>query len=206
MKLKETDRVSIKISKGRTTLLVKDAKRGDSGKYYLTLENAAGSKTFTVTVVVFGRPTPPTGPVKVSGISSESCVLTWEEPTDDGGTDITNYIVEKRESGSTTWQVVNSSVKRTTIKVTHLTKYMEYTFRVCAENKFGVSKSIESQTIVAEHPFSKYLVLYITLSIDEMVHKQFSIDFCCLLSDKCYVSVFSFTKPTNSPRCSFSVC
>uniref|UniRef100_A0AAR2JTQ9 Titin n=1 Tax=Pygocentrus nattereri TaxID=42514 RepID=A0AAR2JTQ9_PYGNA len=156
MKLKETDRVSIKTSKDRTTLLVKDAKRGDSGKYYLILENAAGAKTFTVTVTVFGRPNPPTGPVEVSGITSESCVLTWAEPTDDGGTDITNYIVEKRESGQTSWQVVNSSVKRTTIKVTHLTKYMEYTFRVCAENKFGVSKPIESQAIVAEHPFSKY--------------------------------------------------
>lgn len=160
MKLKETDRISIKTSKDRTTLLVKDAKRGDSGKYYLTLENVAGSKTFTVTVKVIGRPSQPTGPVEISGISSESCVLNWGEPADDGGTDIANYIVEKRESGSTTWQVVNSSVKRTTIKVTHLTKYMEYTFRVSAENKFGVSKSIESQAIVAEHPFGEYIMYY----------------------------------------------
>uniref|UniRef100_A0A8B9LML3 Titin n=1 Tax=Astyanax mexicanus TaxID=7994 RepID=A0A8B9LML3_ASTMX len=44
MKLKETDRVSIKTSQERTTLTVKDSKRGDSGKYYLTLENAAGAE------------------------------------------------------------------------------------------------------------------------------------------------------------------
>lgn len=156
IKLKETERVSIKTSKVKTTLLVKDAKRGDSGKYYLTLENVAGAKTFSITVNVFGRPSPPTGPIEISGITSESCVLAWAEPTDDGGSDITNYIVEKRESGQTSWQVVNSSVKRPTIKITHLTKYMEYTFRVCAENKFGVSKPIESQAIVAEHPFGKY--------------------------------------------------
>lgn len=156
MKLKETERVFIKTSNVKTTLLVKDAKRGDSGKYYLTLENAAGSKTFSISVIVFGRPNPPTGPIEISGITSESCVLTWAEPSDDGGSDITNYIVEKRESGQTSWQVVNSSVKRPTIRVTHLTKYMEYTFRVCAENKFGVSKPIESQAIVAEHPFGKY--------------------------------------------------
>lgn len=160
IKLKETDRISIKTSNVKTTLLVKDAKRGDSGKYYLTLENAAGAKTFSITVIVFGRPSPPTGPVEISGITSESCVLTWAEPTDDGGSDITNYIVEKRESGQTSWQVVNSSVKRPTIRVTHLTKYMEYTFRVCAENKFGVSKPVESQAIVAEHPFSKYNDFY----------------------------------------------
>lgn len=155
MKLKETDRVSIKTSKERTILVVKDSKRSDSGKYYLTLENAAGVKTFTVTVVIVGRPSPPTGPVEISGISSESCTLSWSEPADDGGTDISNYIVEKRESGSASWQVVNSSVKRTTIKVTHLTKYMEYTFRVCAENKFGVSKSVESAPVVIEHPFGR---------------------------------------------------
>ncbi|TXL69135.1 hypothetical protein D9O29_24030, partial [Pantoea vagans] len=48
MKLKETDRVSIRTTKERTTLVVKDSKRSDSGKYYLILENAAGVKTFTV--------------------------------------------------------------------------------------------------------------------------------------------------------------
>lgn len=155
MKLKETDRVLIRTTKESTSLLVKDSKRSDSGKYYLILENAAGVKTFTVTVVVVGRPSPPTGPLEISGVSSESCTLSWSEPADDGGTEISNYIVEKREAGSSSWQVVNSSVKRTTIKVTHLTKYMEYTFRVCAENKFGVSKSVESAAVVIEHPFGK---------------------------------------------------
>lgn len=156
MKLKDTDRILIRTSKERTTLIVRDSKRNDSGKYYLILENAAGVKIFTVTVVIVGRPSPPSGPLEVSGISSESCILSWSEPADDGGTEITNYIVEKRESGSASWQVVNSSVQRTTIKVTHLTKYMEYTFRVCAENKYGVSKSIESSPVVIEHPFSKF--------------------------------------------------
>ena len=155
MKLKETDRVFIRTTNERTTLVVKDSKRRDSGKYYLILENAAGVKTFTVTTLVVGRPSAPTGPVEISGVSSESCSLSWSEPADDGGTEITNYIVEKRESGHASWQVVNSSVKRTTIKVTHLTKYMEYTFRVCAENKFGVSKSIESAAVVIEHPFGE---------------------------------------------------
>ncbi|KAI4788997.1 hypothetical protein KUCAC02_035499, partial [Chaenocephalus aceratus] len=153
MKLKESDRVCITTTKEITTLTVRDSKRSDSGKYYLILENVAGVKTFTVTVVVVGRPTPPAGPVVISEVSSESCSLSWSEPADDGGTEIGNYIVEKRESGSASWQVVNSSVKRTTIKVTNLTKYMEYTFRVCAENKFGVSKSTESAAVVIEHPF-----------------------------------------------------
>uniref|UniRef100_A0A3B3Q8S2 Titin n=1 Tax=Paramormyrops kingsleyae TaxID=1676925 RepID=A0A3B3Q8S2_9TELE len=54
MRLKKTDRVSIKTVKNRTTLSVKDCMRGDGGKYYLTLENIAGTKTFTITVNVIG--------------------------------------------------------------------------------------------------------------------------------------------------------
>lgn len=156
MRLKTSDRVSIKVTKDRTSISVKEAMRGDGGKYYLTLENVAGTKTFTIEVNVIGRPSPPTGPIKISSITSESCVVNWQPPEDDGGTDITNYIVEKRESGTTAWQLINSSAKRTSLYVGHLTKYMQYTFRVSAENRFGVSKPTESETIVAEHPFSKY--------------------------------------------------
>ena len=156
MRLKSSDRVSIKVTKDRTSISVKEAMRGDGGKYYLTLENVAGTRTFTIEVNVTGRPSPPSGPIEISSITSESCVITWQPPEDDGGTDITNYIVEKRESGTTAWQLINSSVKRTSLHVSHLTKYMQYTFRVSAENKFGVSKHTESETIVAEHPFSKY--------------------------------------------------
>uniref|UniRef100_A0A3B3Q977 Titin n=1 Tax=Paramormyrops kingsleyae TaxID=1676925 RepID=A0A3B3Q977_9TELE len=52
MKLKETDRILIKTTKERTYLTVKDSMRGDSGKYYLILENIAGTKTFTVTLAL----------------------------------------------------------------------------------------------------------------------------------------------------------
>ncbi|CAF92417.1 unnamed protein product, partial [Tetraodon nigroviridis] len=154
MRLKNTDRVSIKEAQNRTSISVKEAMRGDSGKYNLILENAAGTKTFVVDVNVIGKPSPPTGPIEISSITAESCILNWHPPEDDGGTDITNYIVEKRESGSTAWQLINSSVKRTSLFVSHLTKYMQYTFRVSAENNFGVSKATESETIVAEHPFT----------------------------------------------------
>lgn len=156
MRLKSSDKVTITVAKDRTSISVKEAMRGDGGKYYLTLENVAGTKTFTIDVNVIGKPSPPTGPIEISSITSESCVVSWEPPEDDGGTDITNYIVEKRESGSTAWQLINSSVKRTSLHVSHLTKYMQYTFRVSAENRFGVSKTTESETIVAEHPFSEY--------------------------------------------------
>uniref|UniRef100_A0A3B3H9U0 Titin n=1 Tax=Oryzias latipes TaxID=8090 RepID=A0A3B3H9U0_ORYLA len=48
MRLKSSDRVTIKVTKDRTSISVREAMRGDGGKYYLTLENAAGTRTFNV--------------------------------------------------------------------------------------------------------------------------------------------------------------
>ena len=34
----------------------------------------------------------------VSDIKSESCYLTWDAPEDNGGSEITNYIIERRDA------------------------------------------------------------------------------------------------------------
>uniref|UniRef100_A0A668AVB7 Fibronectin type-III domain-containing protein n=1 Tax=Myripristis murdjan TaxID=586833 RepID=A0A668AVB7_9TELE len=43
------------------------------------------------------RPLPPRN-VVVSDIKAESCYLTWDAPEDNGGSEITNYIVERRDA------------------------------------------------------------------------------------------------------------
>ena len=46
------------------------------------------------------HPSSPTGPLEILNLDAESCTITWKPPSDDGGNDIINYIVEKREVGS----------------------------------------------------------------------------------------------------------
>lgn len=48
---------------------------------------------FTVTP---DRPLPPRN-VTVSNIKAESCYLHWDAPLDNGGSELTNYVVEKME-------------------------------------------------------------------------------------------------------------
>lgn len=46
------------------------------------------------------KPMPPQGPLEVSDITPETCCLTWKAPLDDGGSPITNYVVEKLETST----------------------------------------------------------------------------------------------------------
>uniref|UniRef100_A0A8B9H2H3 Titin n=1 Tax=Astyanax mexicanus TaxID=7994 RepID=A0A8B9H2H3_ASTMX len=80
MRLKETDRVSIKTTKNRTTLAVKESMRGDGGRYFLTLENVTGVKTFTITVNVIAKQVKPQRELwlriqLVSSIQIQSCAI-----------------------------------------------------------------------------------------------------------------------------------
>lgn len=44
---------------------------------------------------VIDKPSPPQGPLDISDITPETCTLSWKAPFDDGGSPVTNYIVEK---------------------------------------------------------------------------------------------------------------
>lgn len=57
------------------------------------------------------RPAPPRD-IVISDIKSESCYLTWSAPDDNGGSDIVNYIIERRDASKkkTEWEQLTSCV------------------------------------------------------------------------------------------------
>ena len=75
----------------------KYAKRSDSGSYTIKLTNSVGYDSASCRVLVVDKPQPPQGPLDVSDITPDNCSLAWRPPLDDGGSPITNYIVEKLE-------------------------------------------------------------------------------------------------------------
>jgi hypothetical protein len=64
--------------------------------------------------------------------------LEWQVPNWDGGSSITNYIVEKQELPMTSWCRVGHT-RFTLMPVTNLIPGNEYKFRVFAENVYGRS-------------------------------------------------------------------
>ncbi|KAI8479759.1 Titin-like [Branchiostoma belcheri] len=113
------------------TLVISPCEKKDAGRYTLHLQNPLGDVSVNIRVKVVGPPGPPTTPFK--GI-----------PDDNGGSDISNYIVEKRIVGQKRWYKVSSNVARTNIFVSRLEKDYQYLFRVAAENQYGIGPFIET--------------------------------------------------------------
>lgn len=87
---------------------------------------------------------------------AERIGLAWKPPTDDGGSKITNYVVEKREDNRKSWVHVSNDPKECAYVVTRLTENHEYEFRIMAQNKFGVGPPLVSEPEKARNLFSKW--------------------------------------------------
>jgi titin len=157
--LTDTGRVCAESTAVNTTLLIRDCQRSDASKYTVTLKNISGVKESTIFIRVVGKPGMPVAPMKFKDVTADGCTLRWTAPKDDGGSEITNYTLEKRDSVTNMWVSIATDIEAvsntTTFRVTGLHEETEYIFRVCAQNKHGASEGLKSEPIVAKHPFSK---------------------------------------------------
>uniref|UniRef100_A0A8D0DY14 Titin n=1 Tax=Salvator merianae TaxID=96440 RepID=A0A8D0DY14_SALMN len=151
--LKQTTRVNEENTASNTLLTIKEACRDDVGKYLVKLSNSAGEATEILSIIVLDKPGPPTGPVKIDEVTADSITISWEPPKYDGGSSINNYIVEKRDTSTTAWQIVSATVARTTLKACRLKTGCEYQFRIAAENRYGKSSYLTSEPVVAQYPY-----------------------------------------------------
>lgn len=87
------------------SLVIKNSRRTDAGQYRLQLRNQSGFDTATLHVRVLDRPLPPEH-LYADELNGDSLTLFWHPPLDNGGAPVTNYLVEKKELNSTTWQKV----------------------------------------------------------------------------------------------------
>lgn len=105
-------------------------------------------------------PGPPAS-IKFDEVLSEQIKVSWEAPLSDGGSPITNYVVDKRETSRANWAQVSAKISGDTKEclVERLIEGHEYQFRVRAENRYGTGDAIVSDPVFARNPFSKTLLL-----------------------------------------------
>ncbi|GMT25440.1 hypothetical protein PFISCL1PPCAC_16735 [Pristionchus fissidentatus] len=151
--LETDDRVKINNEDYRTKFFVKRALRDDTGTYIIKAENCNGTDTAEVKVIVLDHPSTPNGPLQISNVTKDGCELDWKAPDDDGGADISHYVVEKQDAATGRWTQCGES-PNTKFKVDDLTPGHEYKFRVKAVNRYGESDPLEgNKSIVAKDPF-----------------------------------------------------
>lgn len=95
---------------------------------------------------------------------ADRAMLSWEPPLEDGGSEITNYIVDKRETSRPNWAQVSATVPITSCTVEKLIEGHEYQFRICAENKYGVGDPILTEPAIAKNPYGKSTVQQFAVS------------------------------------------
>ena len=88
-------------------------------------------------------------------MSAESCTLHWQPPKDNGGSDIKQYIIEKREANRRTWNKIGTTAELEFV-APKLVEKNQYVFRVFAENDVGIGEAVElTEPVVAKNTFGK---------------------------------------------------
>lgn len=104
-------------------------------------------------IVFTAIPGPPGRPI-VFDVSRDGMTVAWEPPDEDGGLEVSGYIIERKEVRSDRWIRANKNpVTMTRYRSTGLIEGLEYEHRVTAINARGVGKpSLLSKPAVANDP------------------------------------------------------
>ncbi|CAF5062476.1 unnamed protein product, partial [Rotaria sp. Silwood1] len=96
-------------------LIITKALRSDTGQYLIRLVNSSGTETAECEVIVLGPPSMPRGPIVTKEVTKSSVTLSWMPPLDNGGKEITNYVVEKRDKKTGDWVRCSDPVNGTQV-------------------------------------------------------------------------------------------
>ncbi|KHJ96255.1 immunoglobulin I-set domain protein [Oesophagostomum dentatum] len=140
-KIESGGRYTITTDDKFATLTISNATREDYGNYRVTVENSVGQDSATVQVTVADCPEPPRFP-KVENVLDEAVILSWKPPLLDGGSMVTQYIVEKRDVNGGIWEPC-AKTRYAYLTVEGCRPKTTYEFRISAENKHGVSQPCE---------------------------------------------------------------
>ncbi|NWV68579.1 MYOM3 protein, partial [Malurus elegans] len=142
------------------SLTVPCAHKEDEGFYTIRVPSLDGHKEQTTYVFVRdaaaqtpGAPGSPLN-VKCHDVNKDCLVLSWVAPSDDGGSPVLGYLIERCVAGSHQWLQCNAQpVKTCRCPVLGLAEGQIYQFRVKAVNKAGISHpSKASEAVRAQEP------------------------------------------------------
>ena len=117
----------------------------------------AKSQSSTAVAKPKGVPSAPRD-VQVKVITSLSVTIGWIPPANNGGGELTGYVIEKRLATSHTWEkaaTVETSITEYTVE--NLKEKCAYYFRVSAENEIGTGEAAATEKASLKTSASKLL-------------------------------------------------
>lgn len=91
----------------------------------------------------------------VTEVGADYATVAWDKPINDGGSQITGYIIEKKDINRRVFQRVGQvSGHRRNIFVEDLDMETTYVFRVAAINRFGVGEFSDTMEVSIGLPYT----------------------------------------------------
>lgn len=87
-------------------------------------------------------------------------IIFWKLFLDDGGSEIINYIIEKKEVGKDVWMSVIFVCVKIICKVFKLFEGKDYIFRIYVENLYGISDFLVFDLMKVKDRFSMYCIFF----------------------------------------------
>ncbi|KAF5301261.1 hypothetical protein FQR65_LT00961 [Abscondita terminalis] len=167
-----------------TTIVIYSLDRTDTGTYTVVAENSAGFAEKELKLRVVDKPTPPQGPMVIGNIEKTSALISWHPPLDDGGLELTKYLIEKYEISTMKWaKVADVETTVTSYTVQELQTNAEYLFRVYAQNPIGKSEPLESEKLSLKSSFKVPSPPRAPLEVSGMSATSFTINWQASSSD-----------------------
>jgi hypothetical protein len=140
---------------------------GDMYSFTVTATNAVGTGASSTPSNSVTLSTQPSAPLNLAATVEESGIgLSWSPPSSDGGSPVTNYVVEYELTTGGTWSVFANGVSTsTTATVTGLSDRTSYDFRVSAVNAIGQSSPSAPVTAIPGEPAQVLIQSFSNLNV-----------------------------------------
>lgn len=158
------------LSKDTLSHIVHKLKPNSQHKFRVAARNAIGDseplESELVTIrLIMEVPSPPRGPVQISGMTMESFVISWLKSDSDGGSAITEYLVDLKKSTDSKWDHRGATSSEVThLALLDLSRSTGYDVRIYARNAVGDSLYLQSEeSIMTGRQPSKYSTTQISI-------------------------------------------
>jgi hypothetical protein len=127
---------------------------GTTYRVKVRAKNDNGTGAATAAMLAIPSTVPRATGIPVATAGTNSAVLNWTAPTDNGGSAITDYIIEYSTNNGTTWATVTDGTNTSTsVTISNLTAGTSYVFRVTPVSAVGTGEpSVSSNAVTPQAP------------------------------------------------------